>query len=119
MEYNARSLRPERPIQVFLGKGVLKICSKFTGEHPCRSVISVKLLFNFIEIAFWYGFSPINLLRIFRTLFSKNTSEGLLLLCPIYLVKLSFQENFSSYWNTFHELRTAYLHSFSYLHTCK
>ena len=25
-----RSSRPE----VFIGKGVLKICSKFTGEHP-------------------------------------------------------------------------------------
>ena len=34
---------------VFLGKGVRKICSKFTGEHPCRSAISVKLLCNFIE----------------------------------------------------------------------
>ena len=33
--------RPE----VFLGKGVLKICSKFTGERPCRSVISLKLQF--------------------------------------------------------------------------
>ena len=30
--------------EVFLGKGALKICSKFTGEHPCRSVISIKLL---------------------------------------------------------------------------
>ena len=30
--------------KVFLGKGALKICSKFRGEHPCRSVISVKLL---------------------------------------------------------------------------
>ena len=27
---------------MFLGKGILKICSKFTGEHPCRSAISVK-----------------------------------------------------------------------------
>ena len=35
-----RSSHPE----VFLGKGVLKICSKFTGEHPCRSVISATLL---------------------------------------------------------------------------
>ena len=35
-----RSSHPE----VFLGKGVLKICSKFTGEHPCRSAISIKLL---------------------------------------------------------------------------
>ena len=25
---------------MFLGKGVLKIRSKFTGEQPCRSVIS-------------------------------------------------------------------------------
>ena len=29
--------------EVFVGKGVLKIWSKFTGEHPCRSVISIKL----------------------------------------------------------------------------
>ena len=28
---------------MFLGKGVLKICCKFTGEHPCRSMISIKL----------------------------------------------------------------------------
>ena len=29
------------PPEVFLGKGVLKICSKFIGEHPCRSAISI------------------------------------------------------------------------------
>ena len=29
--------------EVFLVKGVLKICSKFTEEHPYRSVISIKL----------------------------------------------------------------------------
>ena len=34
--------------EVFLGKGVLKICIKFTGEHLCRSVISIKLQRNFI-----------------------------------------------------------------------
>ena len=28
---------------MFFRKGILKICSKFTGEHPCRSVISIKL----------------------------------------------------------------------------
>ena len=27
------------PPKVFIGKGVLKICGKFTGEHPCRSVM--------------------------------------------------------------------------------
>ena len=37
-----RSSRPE----VFLRKGVLKLCSKFTGERPCRSAISIKLLWN-------------------------------------------------------------------------
>ena len=31
---------------MFLGKDVLKICSKFTVEHPCRSVISIMLLSN-------------------------------------------------------------------------
>ena len=29
---------------MFLGKGVLKICSEFTGEPLCRSAISIKLL---------------------------------------------------------------------------
>ena len=65
--------------EVFLGKGVLKICSKFTGEHPCRSVISIKLLCNFIEIALRHECSPINLLHIIRTPFLKKTSEWLLL----------------------------------------
>ena len=70
-----RSTRPE----VFLGKGVLKICSKFTGEHPCRSAISTKFLCNFIEITLRHGCSPVNLLHIFRTTFLKNTSGRLLL----------------------------------------
>ena len=39
---NSTLLRSSHP-EVFLGKGVLKICSEFTGEHPCRSVISIKL----------------------------------------------------------------------------
>ena len=39
---NFRSSHPE----VFLGKSVLKICSKFTGEHPCQSVILLKSYFS-------------------------------------------------------------------------
>ena len=62
-----------------LGKGVLNICSKFNGEHPSRSGISVKLQSNFIEITLRHGCSPGNLLHIFRTLFPKNTSQWLLL----------------------------------------
>ena len=64
---------------MFLEKGVLKICSKCTGEHPCRSVISTKLLGNFIEITLWHGCSPVNLLHIFGTHFTKNSSGRLLL----------------------------------------
>ena len=62
----------------FLGRGVLKIYSKFTGEHPWRSVISIKLLCYFIELALRHGCSSLNLLHIFRTLFPRNTSGWLL-----------------------------------------
>ena len=64
-------------LEVFLGKGVLKICSKFTGEHPCQGVISIKLQSNFIEIALRYGCSPV----ICCTLFRKNTSGWVFLMC--------------------------------------
>ena len=39
--------------EVFLGKGVPKICSKFTGEHSCRSVkshISMDVLLSICRI---------------------------------------------------------------------
>ena len=49
-----------------LKKGVPNICSKLTAEHPCRSVFSMKLLCNFIEIVLLDGCSPVNLLHIFR-----------------------------------------------------
>ena len=71
---NSRSIHPE----VSLVKDVLKICSKFTGECPCQSVISIKLQNNFIEITLWHGYSPVNLLHIFGTPFAKDTSGGLL-----------------------------------------
>ena len=61
------------PPEEFLGKSVLKICCKFTRKHSCRSVISIKLLFNFTEIALPRGSSPLNMLHIFRTSLYKNT----------------------------------------------
>ena len=64
---------------VFLAKFILKVCSKCTGDHPCRRVISMKLQSNFIEITLRHGCSPVNLLHIFRILFTKSTSERLLL----------------------------------------
>ena len=73
--YIFRSSHPE----AFLEKGVLKICSKSTAEHPYRSVISIKLLCHFIKITFRDGCFPVNLLHIFGTRFTKNTSGQLLL----------------------------------------
>ena len=43
------------PPELFLGKGALKLYSKFTQEHPCGSVISTKLQNNFIEIKLCMG----------------------------------------------------------------
>ena len=75
-------------LEVFLERCILKICSKLTGEHPCRSVNCnficsfIDLLCNFIEVTFRHGCSPVNLPHIFRTPFTKNTS-GQLLLCSV------------------------------------
>ena len=64
---------------MFLAKGVLKICSKYTGAHQCRSEISISLLCSFIKIALWHVCSPVNLLYFLRTPFPKNMSGGFLL----------------------------------------
>ena len=72
---NYRSSHPE----VFLRKGVLEICSKFTGEHPCRGGISITLNGNFIEITLRHGCSPVNLQHLFKKPFLKNTSGWMLL----------------------------------------
>ena len=69
---NVRSSPPE----VFLEIGILKICSKLTGEHPCRSVISKKLFCNFIEITLWHGCSPVNCCIFSEHLFLGTSLEG-------------------------------------------
>ena len=46
-------------------KGVLKICSKFKGEHPCVSVIVIKLQSKFNGITLPHGCSPVNLQNTF------------------------------------------------------
>ena len=65
---------------VFLFRCVQKISSKFTGEHPCRSVVSVKLQSNFTEITLRHGCSPVNF---------EESSAGLLL--PIKASEPSYQ----------------------------
>ena len=69
----------------YRSRGVLrKICSENMQQiyrrTPMWSVISIKLFCNFTEIPLRYGYSPVNLLHIFRTSFYKNTYGRLLLL---------------------------------------
>ena len=68
---------------MFLRKGVLKRCSKFTIEHSCQSVI---------EIALQHGCSPGNLLHIFRARFPKNSSRQLLLNLKTRIVRKKAHE---------------------------
>ena len=103
-------------LEVFLQKGALKIVSKFTREHLCQSVISIKLQCNFIEIALQHGCSTVNLLHILRTPFYKITSGRLLL----YLLIISCNVS-----NRFNNLKTrCYVWYFPFIHislsgTCK
>ena len=60
-------------LDMFLGKGVLKICSKFAGEYSCRSAISIKLQSNAIEITLPHGCSPVNFGAYFQSTFFLRT----------------------------------------------
>ena len=44
--FTKQKVRSSPPPELSLRKAVLKICSKFTGEHPCRSVILLKSHLN-------------------------------------------------------------------------
>ena len=44
------------PPEVFLAKAILKICSKLTGEHPCRSALSIKLHRRFVKLMWMTSF---------------------------------------------------------------
>ena len=73
-----RNFSRSSPPEVFLGRRVLKICSKFTGEHSCQSAIC-----NFIEVALHHECYPVNLLHILRTHFPKNSSKKLRFPLPL------------------------------------
>ena len=93
------TLSTSSPPEVFLRKGILKIRSKFTGEHSCRSAISIKLQNNFIEIALRHGYFSVNLLYIFRIYFPKNTYGGLLLNMWVWR-RLKIQQIIFFFFNT-------------------
>ena len=55
-----------------------KHAANLQETHPCRNVISITLLCNFIEVTLQHWCSLVNLLHIFRTSFHKNNYGGLL-----------------------------------------
>ena len=75
LTHSSSITRRSRP-DVFLGKGVLKIWSNFIEEHPWRSVIAIKLLCNFIEIALRHGRSRVNLCIFLEHLFLRTSLDG-------------------------------------------
>ena len=52
------------PPEVFLVNDVLKVCSKFKGEHLCRGAVLIKLFCNFLEIALEHECSPVNFCKL-------------------------------------------------------
>ena len=48
---STRCIIQKQPFRGVFRKRFLKICRKFTGKHPCRSAISIKLQYN-IRITF-------------------------------------------------------------------
>ena len=87
----SRKCRSSRP-EVFLRKGVLKICSKF--KKRCSESKQ--------QITFRHEYSPVNLLYIFRTPFLKNSSGRLIL-----KVINPFDPSVTFYIETIHFICTA------------
>ena len=83
---------------MFLKKGILKICSKFTGE-PMQS--------NFTEIALRHVCCPVNLLHVYGTRFPRKTSGWLLL---IFLIQ---EKVFFSFFLSFLEITMSLMNVFS------
>ena len=84
-----RSIHP----WVFLGKGVLKISSKFTGEHPCGSAI------------YWN-----------HTLLNSHLGMGVLLwICCIFSEHLFFRTPLGGCFCT---MLTQFLQKYKQMHTC-
>ena len=60
----------------FLVKGVPIMCSKFVEEHSSRSVISIKLQSNFMEITLRHGCSPVNCCIFSKHVFLRTPLGG-------------------------------------------
>ena len=74
---------------MFVKRAFLQICSKFTGEDPCRRVISIKLVCNFTKLTFLNGCFPVYMLHICRTHFWRTLMGDCSWICNVKkLVKM-------------------------------
>ena len=99
------------PSRVVLRKGTLKICSTFTGKHPCRSAISIKLLCNFATLLkSYFGIDvPLQMCCIFaKHLFIRPLLEGCFCRIPYRLIMLRTHNsnNFHTTGIFLHSLKT-------------
>ena len=82
-----------RPTEVFLKKSCPKNMQQIYRRTPLPKCdfnkVALQLYCNFIEIALLHGYSPVNLLHIFRTTFLKDTSGRLLLYFTLEVFELS------------------------------
>ena len=74
---------------LFLRKGVLKICSKFTGKQPCRSAISIKLQSNWTAASV----SDTFLQGFFPFLFIGSAARAFETLKKKYRKRINFQKS--------------------------
>ena len=72
-------IQQKQPSRVFLGKVVLKICSKFTRKHQCQSAS----LINRTSAWVFHKFAA-----YFQNTFFKNTSRQLLLVQAIHALSI-------------------------------
>ena len=73
---------------------LIKKCSENMEQiyrrTPCRSVISIKLLYNFIEIPLRHGASQVDFLHIVKTPSYKSIYRGLLLTLRVLAVYMYY-----------------------------
>ena len=105
MRNKAKTIGSSRP-EVFLGKGVLKICSKFTGEQQCRSVIHTSVwLFSCKFAAYFQNTFFIEHLWVAASelsgIIAISDKKGGLCLQGYYAPHLSLMFKLNSFFNIF------------------
>ena len=68
--------RQTQPSTGVLRKRCSENIQQIYRKQPCRSLISIRMLCNFIEITLRHRLSPVNLQHIFRTPFLRTPLEG-------------------------------------------